>query len=78
MISKDEAAIIAHEHIDGVILQERVVPHMTMHSMYPSSWVFDIYHRNQDKDTFHTVIEITNMGAVAQWNKTYIADEAEE
>ena len=77
MISKEEATIIAHEHIEGIILQESCRPYMRYSSTYPVSWIFDIYHRNQDKDTFHTIIEITNNGVVAQWNKIYISDENE-
>lgn len=75
MISEEEASIIAHEHIDGIILQEDCSVRMSTKSTYPKSWVFNIYHRNQDKDTFHTVIEVTNNGIVAQWDKTYILDE---
>lgn len=77
MISKEEATIIAHEHIEGIILQESCRAYMLYSSTYPKSWIFNIYHRNQDKDTFYTIIEITNNGVVAQWNKIYIADENE-
>lgn len=77
MISKEEATIIAHEHIEGIILQESCKVYMLHSSTYPKSWIFDIYHRNQDKDTFHTIIEIANNGTVLQWNKIYIADENE-
>ncbi len=75
MISKEEAKVIAYEHIDGIILQASCRPYMMYSSNYPRSWIFDIYHRNQDKDTFHTIIEITNKGAVASWNKYHIGDE---
>ena len=75
MISKEEAKIIAYEHIDGIILQESCTPYMMPSSNYPRSWIFDIYHHNQDKDTFHTIIEITNKGVVASWHKHHISDE---
>ena len=78
MISKEEATIIAHEHIEGIILQESCRAYMRSSSTYPVSWIFDIYHRNQDKDTFHTIIEITNNGVVSQWNKIYVSDEVIE
>ena len=75
MISKEEAKIIAYEHIDGIILQESCTPYMMPSSNHPRSWIFDVYHRNQDKDTFHTIIEVTNKGVVAFWNKHHISDE---
>lgn len=75
MISKEEAKIIAYEHIDGIILQESCMPYMMPSSNRPRSWIFNIYHRNQDKDIFHTIIEITNKGVVASWNKYHISDE---
>ena len=75
MISKEEAIIIVHEHIEGVILQERCFANMTYASSYPVSWIFDIYHRNQDKDTFHTIIEVTNKGVVSQWDKIHIDED---
>lgn len=75
MISKEEAKIIAYEHIDGIILQESCTPYMMPSSNRPRSWIFNIYHRNQDKDTFHTIIEIINNGVVASWNKYHISDE---
>ena len=75
MISKEEAKVIAYEYIDGTILQESCTPYMMPSSNYPRYWIFDVYHCNQDEDTFHTIIEITNKGVVASWNKHHISDE---
>ena len=75
MISKQEAQIIAHEHIEGVILHEDCRTKMGYRSAYPIAWVFRIYHRNQDKDTFQTVIEITRNGVVSLWDRIHIGDE---
>lgn len=78
LISKQEASIIAHEYIDGVILQESCTGYMSPTSSYPQSWKFEIYHRNSDKDTFLTTIEVTRAGIVANWNKTHLGEESEE
>lgn len=75
LISKQEAQIIAHEHIEGVILSEDVVEINSLHTRFPKSWIFDIYHRNQDKDTFHTIIEISRNGMVFSWNKYQVSDK---
>lgn len=74
-ISKTEATIIAHEHIDGVILKEEIYPIMSTKSFYPIAWMFYIYHRNQDKDTFLTTIEVLKNGVVGSWSRKYILDE---
>ena len=78
MISKQEAVIIAHEHIEGLILQEECHSNKSCGTSYPLSWTFNIYHRNRDKDTFLTVIEITNKGVVARWDKKHISEETED
>ena len=78
LISKQEASIIAHEYIDGIILQESCTAFMSPASAYPQSWEFKIYHRNSDKDTFLTTIEVTRAGIVANWNKTHLSEEIEE
>lgn len=75
MISMQEASVIAHEYIEGVILQESCRSIMTSSSAYPKEWVFDVYHRNHDKDTFRTIIHVTNMGAVSDWNKYQVGDK---
>lgn len=75
MISKQEALVIAHEYIEGAILQESCRSVMTSSSSYPKKWVFDIYHRNHEKDTFHTIIHITNTGAVSDWTRHQVGDQ---
>lgn len=75
MISKQEALVIAHEYIEGAILQESCRSIMTSSSSYPKKWVFDIYHRNHEKDTFHTIIHITNTGAVSDWTRYQVGDQ---
>ena len=59
MISKEEASIIAHEHIEGYILQDYCDEIRSSSSYFPIFWQFTIYHRDQDKNVFETIICIS-------------------
>lgn len=75
MISEREALAIAHEYTKGSILKQSWNAKMGYDSKYPKSWIFSIYHRNEDNDTFQTIIEVTNTGVVSDWQTKYISDE---
>lgn len=76
MISKEEARSIAHSYIDGVILQESCNTYMTPDSFYAKAFVFDIYYRNEDGDSFYTFVKVDFNGVVTSWNRSYIPDES--
>lgn len=75
MISKQEALIIAREHIEGYILQEDCDEIRSLSSYYPIFWTFTIYHRDQDKNVFQTIIRVSNKGIVTDWEKRHIREE---
>ena len=75
MISKEEASIIAHEHIEGYILQDYCDEIRSSSSYFPIFWQFTIYHRDQDKNVFETIICISNKGVVTDWEKRHINEE---